>query len=281
MGDRRPIGLFDSGIGGITVFEQVKRILPYESVVYFGDNANVPYGGRPVSELVALGDRIIRFLLSKKVKIVIFACNTSSSVSISILRERYPVPMIGLVEPGAQMAVSVTRNGKIGLLATQATVKSESYPKAVAAIAPGARVFSRAAPALVPLVETGKVDTPEAEEALYIYLGPLKEAGIDTLILGCTHYPFLSPLISRILGPKVVLVDPAEATTVEARRELVKRGMIAHEGEVTHQFYVSGDPEEFNRLAELFSSGQLPPAKKVKESAGMHADLAYMGDLHR
>ncbi|HIE11862.1 MAG TPA: glutamate racemase [Desulfotomaculum sp.] len=279
MGDRRPIGLFDSGIGGITVFEQVRRILPDESVIYFGDSANVPYGGRPVSELVALGDRIIRFLLSKKVKIVLFACNTSSSVSIGVLRERYPVPMIGLVEPGAQMAVRATRNGKVGLIATEATVKSESYPKAVAAIAPEVRVFSSAAPALVPLVEAGKVDTPEAEEALNVYLAPLKEAGVDTLILGCTHYPFFNPLISRILGPEVVLVDPAEATTIEARKELVRRGILTSKGKVKHEFYVSGDPEEFDRLAERFSSWRLPAAKKVGESDAISLSLASMGDL--
>ncbi|MEW6572789.1 MAG: glutamate racemase [Bacillota bacterium] len=279
MGDQRPIGLFDSGIGGITVFEQVRRILPYESVVYFGDNANVPYGGRPVTELVALGDRIIRFLLGKKVKIVIFACNTSSSVSIGVLQERYPVPMIGLVEPGARMAVAATRNRKIGLIATEATVKSESYPQAVASIAPDVRVFSQPAPALVPLVEAGKVETPEAEDALNVYLRPLKEAGIDTLILGCTHYPFFNPLISRILGPEVVLVDPAEATTVEARRELAKRGILAGKGKVTHQFFVSGCPEEFNRLAELFSPHPLPPAKKAEEAGALPANLAYMGDL--
>lgn len=280
MGDRRPIGLFDSGIGGITVFEQVKRILPYESVVYFGDSANVPYGGRLVSELVALGDRIIRFLLSKKVKLVLFACNTSSSVSIGILRERYPVPMIGLVEPGARMAVAATRNGKVGLIATEATVKSNSYPKAVAAIAPEVRVFSRAAPALVPLVEAGKVDTPEAEEALNVYLGPLKEAGVDTLILGCTHYPFFNPLISRILGPEVVLIDPAEATTIEARKELVKRGTLADKGKVKYEFYVSGDPEKFDLLAERFSSQRLPAAKKVRESDAIPLSFASIGDVY-
>ncbi|MEW6448361.1 MAG: glutamate racemase [Bacillota bacterium] len=280
MGDRRPVGLFDSGIGGITVFEQVKRVLPHESVIYFGDNANVPYGGRPVSELVALGDRIIRFLLSKKVKIVIFACNTSSSVSIGVLRERHPVPMVGLVEPGARMAVAATRNRKVGLMATEVTVESGSYPKAIAVMAPEVRVFSQAAPALVPLAEAGKVDTPEAEEALNLYLGPLKEAGIDTLILGCTHYPLFSPLISRILGPEVVLVDPAEATVVEARRELANRGILANQGEATYEFYVSGSTEEFNRLAERFSSWRLPPAKKVKESGAVPPGMAYTGDLY-
>jgi glutamate racemase len=264
MGDKRPVGLFDSGIGGLTVFERVTSILPDESVVYFGDTANVPYGGRPVEELVRFGDRIIRFLLQKSVKCVIFACNTSSSVSIGFLREKYAVPMVGLVEPGVRMAAAATRNKRVGLLATEATVKSGSYPRAMAGLDPEITVFSQAAPLLVPLVEAGKTDTPEAEAALTEYLEPLKKAGVDTLILGCTHYPFFAPLISRILGTEVVLVDPAVATVEEAQRVLAEQGMLANPGGARYEFYVSGDPGEFDRLAVLFSCRRLPPAEKVE-----------------
>lgn len=267
MNDDRPLGLFDSGLGGLTVFEQVVRLLPSESVVYFGDTANVPYGARSVRELVELGDRIIRFLLAKRVKAVIFACNTSSSVSIHILRKKYPVPMFGLVEPGARLAVAVTKRKRIGLLATEATVRSGSYVRAITALDPEVQVFSQAAPLLVPLVESGKVDTPEAEVALQEYLAPLKAAAIDTLILGCTHYPFFAPAISRILGPEVVLVDPAVAIVQEAKEALGKWGMFAGLGKPRYEFYVSGDPGEFDLLAKRLAARELPPAVQVKEVA--------------
>lgn len=278
MNDNRPLGLFDSGLGGLTVFEQVVRILPAEPVVYFGDTANVPYGGRTVKELVALGDRIVRFLLDRKVKAVIFACNTSSSVSIHILRQKYPVPMFGLVEPGARMAVGVTKVKRIGILATEATVRSGSYPAAITALDPEVRVFSQAAPLLVPFVETGRVETPEAAAALQEYLEPLKAAGIDTLILGCTHYPFFAPAISRILGPEVTLVDPAVAMVREVKEELGKRGMLASGGRPRHEFYVSGNPHEFDLLAKRLSPWQLPPAVQVKEQPTQTVIVAA-GDL--
>ncbi|RJX20940.1 MAG: glutamate racemase [Ammonifex sp.] len=264
MNDNRPVGLFDSGLGGLTVFEQVVNMLPRESVVYFGDTANVPYGGREVNELVELGDRIIRFLMGKGVKYVLFACNTSSSVSIGILRERYPVPMIGLVRPGARSAVAATRNKRIGILATEATVKSGSYPEAIASIDPAVQIFSQAAPLLVPLVEGGRVETPEAKKALGAYLAPFREAQIDTLVLGCTHYPFFAGPILQILGEKVAMVDPAVATTAEARREIMQRGMQGGESQPRYEFYTSGDPEEFNRLAGLLSTRRLPGAIKVE-----------------
>lgn len=264
MNDNRPVGMFDSGIGGLTVFEQVTYLLPHESLIYFGDTANVPYGGRPVNELIQLGDRIIRFLMTQKVKYVVFACNTSSSVSIGVLRERYPVPMIGLVEPGARMAVAATKNKRVGLLATEITVKSGSYPRAITEIDQNVQVFSQAAPRLVPLVEAGKVNTPEAKAALTEYLAPLKGAGIDTLVFGCTHYPFFAEDVSQILGPEVTLVDPAVAIAMEAEEDMRRRGLLAQSGRPVHKFYVSGNPEEFDRLAERFSKQLLPRAIKVE-----------------
>jgi glutamate racemase len=264
MNDNRPVGLFDSGLGGLTVFEQVVNMLPCESVVYFGDTANVPYGGREVKELIEIGDRIIRFLVGRGVKYVLFACNTSSSVSIGILRERYLVPMTGLVIPGARSAVAATRNKRIGILATEATVKSGSYPVAIASLDQAVQTFSQAAPMLVPLVEDGKVETPEAKEALAAYLAPLRAAQIDTLILGCTHYPFFTGAIRRILGPEVAMVDPAVAATAEARRDIIQRGMQGVASRPRYEFYTSGDPEEFNRLAGLLSARRLPGAVKVE-----------------
>jgi glutamate racemase len=264
MSDNRPVGLFDSGLGGLTVFEQVVDMLPRESVVYFGDTANVPYGGRNVKQLVELGDRIIRFLMRQGVKYVLFACNTSSSVSIGVLSKRYPAPMIGLVMPGARSAVAATRNKRVGILATEATVKSGSYPAAISSLDPEVLTFSQAAPLLVPLVESGKVETPEAEEALRVYLRPFKEAQIDTLVLGCTHYPFFTGAIRRILGKEIAMVDPAVATIAEAQRDIMQRGMQGGVSPPRYEFYTSGDPEEFDRLAGLLSARRLPGAVKVK-----------------
>ncbi|MBC7105856.1 MAG: glutamate racemase, partial [Firmicutes bacterium] len=169
MEQSRPIGLFDSGIGGLTVLKEVRRLLPGESVLYFGDTAYVPYGPRPPAELVALGYRIIEFLAAMGAKYVIFACNTSSSVSLGILRHRFPLPMVGLVEPGAAAAVGVTRNGRVGILATEATVRAGAYERAIKRMAPEVEVFSQPAPRLVPIVEGGQMGTPAAREAVGEY----------------------------------------------------------------------------------------------------------------
>ncbi|RDV81816.1 glutamate racemase [Ammonifex thiophilus] len=263
MADARPIGLFDSGVGGLTVLAQVVRLLPHESVVYFADTLNLPYGDKTPAELVALGDRIIRFLLAQGVKCVVFACNTSSSISLEVLRRRYPVPMLGLLQAGARMALKSSRQGRIGVLATAATVKSKAYEKAIKDLCPRAQVFSQAAPRLVPLIERGEIDTPETEAVLRDYLKPLKEAGIDTLIFGCTHYPFLAPLVSSFMGPEVVLVDPAVAVAEELKELLRRRGLLANSAP-SHRVFVSGDPENFDRLARRLYPGSLPPAVRVE-----------------
>jgi len=250
----RPIGLFDSGIGGLTVLQEVRRLLPNESVLYFGDTAYVPYGSRAAAELVALGHRIIDFLVGMDVKYVIFACNTSSSISLGILRQRFRVPMVGLVEPGAAAAVRATRNGRVGLLATEATVRAGAYERAMKSMAPDVRVFSQAAPRLVPLVEAGQMGTPAAREAVAEYLTPLLDKGIDTLLLGCTHYPFLLPEILEVSGTGLEIVDPAAATVAEARREMERLSLLNNpsSGGPRYSFFVSGDPEAFAHGARTF-----------------------------
>ncbi|ACX51630.1 glutamate racemase [Ammonifex degensii KC4] len=262
MADARPIGLFDSGVGGLTVLAQIVRLLPHESIVYFADTLNLPYGDKTPAELIALGDRIIRFLLAQGVKCVVFACNTSSSISLEVLQQRYPVPMLGLLQAGARLALKSSRRGRIGILATAATVKSGAYEKAIKDLCPQAQVFSQAAPRLVPLIESGEIDTPEAEAALREYLTPLKEAGIDTLIFGCTHYPFLAPLISSFMGPGVALVDPAVAVVEELKELLSQKGLLANSTPF-HRIFVSGDPESFDRLARRLYPDPLPPAVRV------------------
>lgn len=255
MGDLRPVGLFDSGVGGLTVAREVFRLLPHESIIYFGDTAHVPYGPRKPEELIAFARAIISFLVSANVKYIIFACGTNSSLTLPVVRAMYDVPMIGLVEPGAREAAQATRNGRIGIVATEATVKSGAYERAVKTLAPQTIVFARSAPRLVPLVEAGLAQSKEARQAVFEYTRPLKEAGIDTLILGCTHYPFLSPHFRECLGPEVRLVDPAAATVQEARREMSRLGILNNNphnpaGAVRHSFYVSGDPAGFRKAAE-------------------------------
>jgi len=253
LGEGRAIGLFDSGVGGLTVAEELFRQMPHEEIIYFGDTANVPYGGRPVSQLISFADRIINFLVQQGAKYIIFACNTSSSVSLGVMRERYPVSMMGLIEPGARAAVRATSNGRIGVLATEATIRSGAYARAIRQLSPEAEVLDMPAPKLVPLVEAGELASIRAEAALREYLDPLKRRGIDTLVLGCTHYPFLRDLICKILGPEIALVDPAAATVAAARNELDALGLLASPrvSAPNHRFYVSGDAASFARVAGL------------------------------
>ncbi len=258
------IGLFDSGIGGLSVAMEVYRQLPAESTVYFGDTAHVPYGPRSTEELVGFAAQIEAFLEDMGVKYIIFACNTSSSLSLPVLRGRSALQMIGLIEPGAAEALRKTVNCKVGVIATEATVKSQAYEKELKRLDKGVEVFSRAAPGLVPLVEAGKTDTPEAAEAVREYLLPLKKAGIDTLILGCTHYPFLTRLIAGELGPGVRLVDPAAATVREVKKELLRLGLAAaRETAEGHCFFVSGAPEPFRAVARRFLGRDIGPVKQV------------------
>ncbi len=248
------IGLFDSGVGGLTVAVEVYRQLPGESTVYFGDTAHVPYGHRTTGELLHLARRIIAFLINQGSKFIICACNTSSSVSLPVLMNTFDVPMLGLIEPAAGEALRLTTSGKVGVLATEATVKSGAYERELKKLEPAVRVYSQAAPRLVPLVEAGEIKTSSAAAAVREYLAPLKKAGIDTLILGCTHYPFLSDLIAEELGPGVRLVDPAGAAVRLAAQEIKRRGLLNNNSErgVQHKFFVSGDPLAFRARAASF-----------------------------
>jgi len=254
LGKPNAIGLFDSGVGGLTVAEEIFRILPGEPIIYFGDTANVPYGGRSAEELISFGDRIVRFLIEQGAKYIVFACNTSSAVSLETLRRRHPVPMMGLIHPGARAAVQATRRGRIGVLATEATIRSGAYTRAIQALAPHAEVFGMPAPKLVPLVEAGELDSPRTEAALREYLEPLARLGIDCLLLGCTHYPFLSEPIRRLLEPGTVIVDPAAAVAAEVRADMARRGLLGPQrGSPQHRYYVSGDVVSFARTAALFT----------------------------
>jgi glutamate racemase len=266
LGDARPVGLFDSGVGGLTVLQEILRQLPKESTIYFGDNAHVPYGSRTTEELIGLAYNIISFLVAQKVKYIIFACNTNSSISLPVLGKYFPVPMVGLIKSGAQEAVKATKNHRIGVIATAATIKNGAYAREIKAASPQAAVFSQAAPKLVPIVENGKIKTAEAFQATREYVKPLKEAGIDTLIFGCSHYPFLSHEFTAALGPDIKLVDPATATVMKAREEMQKLNLLNNpipQNSPTHRFYVSGNPHKFQELASCLWNHPMPEVEQV------------------
>src|SRR5919106_113282 len=204
MSDPRSIGIFDSGVGGLTVVRAVLDLVPGEPVLYFGDTARAPYGPRAVDEIRAFAREVAAYLLGRDVKMLVVACNAIESNAIEDLSERANVPLVGVIEPGVRAALRTTRNGRVGVIGTEATIASGAYPRAVAAEDGGVELVSAACPAFVPHVERGDTTSPELLSAARGYLAPLRDAGVDTLILGCTHYPLLSGLLQRVMGPEVV-----------------------------------------------------------------------------
>ena len=207
MSDSRPIGIFDSGVGGLTVVGKVQEILPNEDLIYFGDTARVPYGTKSKETVTKFSVENVEFLMGHNVKLVIVACNTASSLSLDFLKRCFRVPVIGVIEPGAREAVSATRNDRIGVIGTNATVSSGAYETAMKRIDKKLKVFAASCPLFVPLVEDGWMDRRVAYDVASIYLKPLKAKGVDTLILGCTHYPLLKNVIRKVMGADVMLVD--------------------------------------------------------------------------
>src|SRR4051812_4127255 len=207
MASPQPIGVFDSGIGGLTVVRELMRQLPQESVVYFGDTARVPYGPKSPDTVRRYSREIASFLLKQQAKAIVIACNTATAHALSVLREEFSVPVIGVVEPGARAAARATSGGRIGVIGTAGTVASGAYDRAIRAILPDARVVTKACPLLVPLVEEGWIDHPVTAQVAREYLAPLMDEQIDTLVLGCTHYPLLKDVLCRALGRGVTLID--------------------------------------------------------------------------
>ncbi len=220
----RPIGVFDSGIGGLTVVAALRHLLPSEDIFYVGDTARVPYGGKSQKTIERYSMEISQLLLSENAKMVVIACNTSSALALDHLRERLLVPVLGVIQPGASAAVSASQNQRIGVIGTRATIASKAYHRAIQAIYPEAQVFDRACPLLVPLIEEGMLKDEITNMTLQRYLGPLLEKDIDTLVLGCTHYPLLRKAISQLVGPKITLVDSAHHCALAIQEALLKQG---------------------------------------------------------
>lgn len=249
MTREHPIGVYDSGVGGLTVVHWLHEILPEERILYFGDTARVPYGSRPPEELIEFSRQILAFLKEQRVKFVIAACNTSSALALPVVASESPVPMMGVIEAGAHAAIMATRNGKVGMIGTQATVDSHAYAHALKEVDPGISVYEQACPELVPLIEAGYWEGAVVERSLEKYLAPLAQHQIDTLILGCTHYPLLFPSIQRLLGSKVAIIDPAETVVRAAEHKLKEFDLLSEGRPGEDRYFVSGDPLAFRTTA--------------------------------
>lgn len=263
--ESKPIGIFDSGIGGLTVLKEIFKQLPGESTVYLGDTARVPYGIRSPETVTRYSFENTRFLFSKEIKMIVIACNTASSVSLEPVRSSFSVPVIGVIEPGAKAAVAATRNKKIGVIGTEATIKSNSYAKAILNIDRSIEVFGVACPLFVPLVEEGWTDGKIAEMTADKYLREIKQNDIDTLVLGCTHYPLLKGILSQVMGGSVNLIDSAIETAREIKKVLQSLTLLNSSGEnVTREFYVTDSPEKFKAVGERFLGEDIHFIKKIK-----------------
>lgn len=247
-----PIGVFDSGIGGLTVVRELMRQLPNESIIYFGDTARVPYGPKSPETVRRYSREISGFLIEQGVKAIVVACNTATAHALPVLRDELDVPVIGVVEPGARAAVRATRTGHIGVIGTAGTIRSQAYVRAIHAENPDVRVTALACPLFVPLVEEGWTNHEATHLVAEEYLAPFVKDPIDTLVLGCTHYPLLKPVIGEIIGRSVRLIDSAEETAADARRMLAANRLTAAAGEGEYRFIASDDPQQFLTLGRRF-----------------------------
>ena len=267
--DTRPIGVFDSGTGGLTVLHECLVTMPHEDFLYLGDHARLPYGPRPLDEVRGYALEIGRYLERQEVKLVLVACNTATSAALPQLQAELSLPVVGVIQPEAHAAVQASRNRRIGLLATKATVEAGRYAEFVAALDAGAELTALACPRLVPLIEGDDPFGAETTEAVREYAGPLKAAEVDTVILGCTHYPLIRPIFQRVFGRRVTLVFSAEETAREVAETLARKGIENDEArEGSYRFLTTGDPEVFRALGQRFL--QLPIA------AVEHVELAEL-----
>ena len=247
---KRPIGVFDSGVGGLTVAREIMRQLPDENIVYFGDTARLPYGSKSKDNIIRFSRQIIRFLLTRNVKAIVIACNTASAQALDVVKEEFDLPIIGTRTAGARAAVQETRSRKIGVIGTEGTIRSQTYTEVIRELEPEAEVMGKACPLFVPLVEEGFAKHHIADEVIDIYLREMKESDIDTMILGCTHYPLLRSRIMAYLGDKVSIVNPAYETAMDLKRILEEKGLNNDRDSLTkYEFYVSDAAEKFKQFA--------------------------------
>ena len=261
-----PIGVFDSGVGGLTVAREIMRNLPKEDIVYFGDTARVPYGSKSKDNIIRYSRQIIHFLQTKGVKAIVIACNTASALALDTVKHEFDIPIIGVVEPGARAALAVTENKKIGVIGTEATVRSSMYEKIIKGINPEVSVIGKACPLFVPLVEEGFKKHQVTDEIIDYYLASLKQSDIDALILGCTHYPLVRSKIKEYVGEKITLVNPAYETAMDLKRILQEMDMENPDIEGDHgsySFYVSDAADKFKQFANSILPYDIETTKQI------------------
>lgn len=262
-----PIGVFDSGIGGLTVVREIMRQTPNEKIIYFGDTARMPYGSKSKDTIVRFSRQIARFLESKQVKAIVVACNTASAYAIEELEGELDIPVIGVVKPGARMAADITRNGKIGIIATAGTIGSGLYAKYIKSLKEDVQIYGKACPLFVPLVEEGLWQDPVTVEIARRYLSELIDLDIDTLILGCTHYPLIRSVIGQVMGESVTLVNPAYETAIALKKLLAEKDLLNDTapplGSNPYQFFVSDGAEKFKQFANSIIKYGILSAKTV------------------
>jgi len=262
---QKAIGIFDSGIGGLTVLKEIVAALPDENIIYLGDTARVPYGIRSAETVTRYSFENTQFLLAQEIKMLVVACNTASAISLEAVKKEFPLPVIGVLEPGARAAVRETRAGKVGVIGTEATIASGAYEKAITLLDAGIRVHSFACPLFVPLVEEGWTDNDVAVLVARTYLEPFKTTGIDTLVLGCTHYPLLKGVINQVLGPDITLIDSATETAREVAEVLGKlKWKKPIEERTVRKYFVTDTPARFEKIGKRFLGDDLLRAEQVK-----------------
>jgi glutamate racemase len=259
-----PIGIFDSGIGGLTVARAIYERLPAESTIYFGDTARVPYGPKSPETVTRYSLEILHWLLEQRVKAVVVACNTSTAHALRTLQQATPVPVLGVIKPGARAAIAAGSGGPVGVIGTAGTIASDAYKRALQALAPGLTVVQRACPLFVPLVEEGWFDHPAAELIAVDYLRSLREACVRSLVLGCTHYPLLKPLLERVMGPEVRLIDSGQASAAALETILTEKALNAPaQAKAQHRFVVSDDEARFRQVGARFIGERLGHAEVI------------------
>jgi len=261
---QKPIGVFDSGIGGLTVVKRLASTLPNENIIYFGDTARVPYGSKSNSTVIEYSIQDTKFLLQKNIKALVVACNTASSIAIPDLKKMFDIPIIGMIEPGSRMALNKTHNKKIGVIGTKATISNLAYSKEIKRLNDKVEVFEKPCPLFVPLAEEGWIKHRATYEIAEEYLKELREIEIDTLVLGCTHYPILTEVIQKVIGSKVSLIDSGVASSELIKLELEKFNLLSDSGTIgSQEYYVSDIPAKFKEVAESFLGRGIEHVHKV------------------
>lgn len=260
----KPIGVIDSGVGGLTVAKQIIRQLPKEEIVYLGDTARCPYGSRTYEEIREFTWEMTNYLISKDIKMLVIACNTATSVVLSEMREKLSIPVVGVVHPGARAAIKLTKNNCIGVIGTKATINSKAYHNALNRINSSVDIIGLACPEFAGIVENGNYNHPEIYDIVEETLNSLIGSNIDTLILGCTHYPLLSPVIQNVMGPEIQLISSGDETALEVSALLDQQNILSDIANVNHTFYTTGDPSLFRKIASTLFQQPLQNVKHIK-----------------